>query len=836
MGCCTGYSFTPAPDAALDPDQRVNFTFGMVLGVDDFRQEHAYLAGRDERALRELIGYGAITGLDVGTTVTGSQVEVRVTPGLALLPDGKLVGVKAEQCARLDEWLAGPGKPAASQSGPASVYIVLRHAETSGTPVPIPGEPCRDEAALLADSRIADTFTIDFTWTAPAQAEDDALRTFAAWLRQVDILPVAGTPLDIFLAAVEDQVTAAIAQAADAFAAPPLAATPLPVSAPGTTPLIIPREQYTTYINAAFDVWVRRLRAGVLARFGPVPPPDAGAEAGLLLAAVDLLLNAGNLVFPPAPGVPAVARWLGRAQLVHLRMLQQWLISSSENDAPVGADYVLGRADPHMPNAQDLLADFALADHALARIDLVPAPRPGDPDARKAVLRPAVKWPGGEGEDGGPDYYGPAMAAPIPVSDGGTGQNAAPAGGQLLVGVAGVEENPAHFALGALLPVDHAQDGEGGARANLVVDVTSAAPDILIDTIQDIGPLDSPQFAGLTLATPLPVGSGGTGQGTAPAAGQLLVGVAGAGENPAQFALGVLRPAEHDGPGESGTFANLTVDATSAAPDILIDTVQNIGPQDSPQFAGLAVDGEAIAFSLTLATPLPIASGGSGQSALPQRLQVLVGDRDGADGQFVLAHLADSDTVSVTLQQVSGPDDWRIQFDAIGGSGSGGSDIALPLAVEQGGTGQITRPQQAQILLGDDAGNFALGNVRPASPEHHIAVSLAGADLLIDTTPQTHWATRIVDDTRGELNPDDHVILLVAPNDNVVFVLGDPEDERVVVIKAATKATFARLVRTEGSESDPFIDNESTLNLRAFEAVTLIGNRKLARWFVIGRG
>ena len=56
MGCCTGSNFTPAPDAALDPLQRVNYTFGMVLGVDDFRQEHAYLAARDERALRETIG------------------------------------------------------------------------------------------------------------------------------------------------------------------------------------------------------------------------------------------------------------------------------------------------------------------------------------------------------------------------------------------------------------------------------------------------------------------------------------------------------------------------------------------------------------------------------------------------------------------------------------------------------------------------------------------------------------------------------------------------------------------------------------------------------------
>ena len=111
MSCCSGSSFTPAPDAALDPEKRVNFTFGMVLGVDDFRQEHAYLAGRDERALRESIGYGVLSGLHVQTEPAAPAISdkytVRVEPGLALLPNGKLVGVPVDQCASLTEWLAG---------------------------------------------------------------------------------------------------------------------------------------------------------------------------------------------------------------------------------------------------------------------------------------------------------------------------------------------------------------------------------------------------------------------------------------------------------------------------------------------------------------------------------------------------------------------------------------------------------------------------------------------------------------------------------------------------------------------------------------------------------
>jgi len=30
-----------------DPSKHVNYTFGMLLGVDDFKQEFAYLSGRD---------------------------------------------------------------------------------------------------------------------------------------------------------------------------------------------------------------------------------------------------------------------------------------------------------------------------------------------------------------------------------------------------------------------------------------------------------------------------------------------------------------------------------------------------------------------------------------------------------------------------------------------------------------------------------------------------------------------------------------------------------------------------------------------------------------------
>ena len=42
-------TFVPqvAAASAPDPSKHVNFTLGMVLGVDDFTQEFAYLSGRE---------------------------------------------------------------------------------------------------------------------------------------------------------------------------------------------------------------------------------------------------------------------------------------------------------------------------------------------------------------------------------------------------------------------------------------------------------------------------------------------------------------------------------------------------------------------------------------------------------------------------------------------------------------------------------------------------------------------------------------------------------------------------------------------------------------------
>lgn len=865
MTCCSGSTFAPAPDAALDPSKRVNFTFGMVLGVDDFRQEHTYLAARDERLLRETIGYGVISGLEVKTDPlppsTTTTVEVRVTPGLALLPDGKLVAVPVDQCASLGDWLSGPDKR--NESGDHSVFVVLRYAETAGTPVPIPGEPCRDESALQADSRIADSFTLDFSWEPPASSEDDALRSFVAWLRKVEVQanPSPAPDLAAFQAAVEQAVGQAIQAGWPANGNPPLPETPSPLPALYQD-LLIPYDHYAEFVSAAFDVWIRRLRALYLAKHGPVPPAEDDAESGLLLGAIDCKLSAGAL--SSLGGV----RLLGRPQLAHQRLLQEWSLTKVD-DAPRNAHYVLGNRDPRLPDAQDLHAAFATAPRRMAKVEIT---------GSDGVLQPAVIWPG---DETGADYYGPDMGAPIPVADGGTGQSAGPQPGQLLVGAA--ESVPPAFTLGWLAGATH---GEGdGQAANIKVDVNADAPNILLDTIQNIDPDASPSFAGLTVSGTLGAGALEV-TGPATVSGELAAngGVTARGLNVANLASAVIG-------------SNATGDLVKAVRWDGVET--NVGNEATYYYA----PGQG--------HPVRIEDGGTGLSARPQPLQMLIGRNDDSPPEYVLANLVAGKNVSLSLNSVVFPSPidgparpgrvdlpspfdtptqpdridlpspielstrrvgWNLTIDAAG------SDIALPLAPGQGGTGQVETPQNGQILVGTDSGSFAIGDVIAANGGRNLNVTTSAAGITLDTvqdlnpdatptfvdlrltklppTPATHilgWNSETSEVVLGETSAGRKVLLLksaqefpqtqeslkaLGEGDLVLVYVGDAQaevtlpppliDGQELVIKVWPKAQPV-LLADKGSV------DQGAIGLEAGRSLIMIGAVRLKQWLVIGR-
>jgi hypothetical protein len=255
--------------APLDPAKHVNYTLGMVLGVDDFDQEFAYLSGRDRWLARELSGYGTIWGLRVGIEPAGERgPRVNVAPGVALTPCGQLVCVTPAQCAYLNDWLAGHEEEARAllASPPKSelpLHVVLCYRECPTDDVPIPGEPCRTEDTLQAPSRVKDDFRLELRAHAPRQPEEDAVRDFVAWLRRIPIVQNPSSPPVDLLAAIRAAAEAAVHDLESPPASPPEweARGPLDFLRGDPPPgLEIPADQAAEQFRAALLLWATELR------------------------------------------------------------------------------------------------------------------------------------------------------------------------------------------------------------------------------------------------------------------------------------------------------------------------------------------------------------------------------------------------------------------------------------------------------------------------------------------------------------------------------------------------------------------------------------------------
>lgn len=355
MGCCSPNAVTLAPGRP-DPSMHVNYAKGMVLGVDDFTQEFAYLSGRDRWLAREALGYGTLAGLKVGVSDGGAEgPRVNVAAGSALTPSGQLVCVGTAQCAFLNAWLEKSENAKrvaaleAESSPPATsvaLYLTLCYRDCPTAPVPIPGEPCRDESQLMADSRIADSYLLELRTQAPAQQEQQALRDFVAWLRQVAVVGAAASP-PVSEADLLGALRAAAQPWFDALSASPPASPP-PALADylfGSPPpaLQVGSGQLGALLRAAMRLWVTELRPMWQACCCACAGNEAAEDDCLLLARIDVpVINVAGVwsvdstrldwVDPAASGLQVVEEQ--RASLLHLALLQEWLLSEPETVLP----------------------------------------------------------------------------------------------------------------------------------------------------------------------------------------------------------------------------------------------------------------------------------------------------------------------------------------------------------------------------------------------------------------------------------------------------------------------------------------------------------------------
>lgn len=324
--------------APLELTKHVRFTLGMVLGVDDFDQEFGYLSARSRRVVRELAGYGVVTGLalSVEAPAQGREADgprLQVSAGTAVLPSGQLVAVPQAQCAALGAWARSVREQLAGQGDgqpPSTVAaVVLRYAECLTDDVPIPGEPCRTEAELMAPSRVQDSFALELRLQPPAHLEDLAVRRFAAWLTA---LPVRAPG-----SSVDDVLDAARAAAGTSAGLEDFLVEPPP---PG---LALAPDGVPAAWRALLGLWATEWRGRVSGAVpGADPPPGApvvDADDVLLLGEVTVPLVwdavSGDLLAGEDEQVSVdLAR---RPALTHLRLLAELLLAGRE---PAGADAV----------------------------------------------------------------------------------------------------------------------------------------------------------------------------------------------------------------------------------------------------------------------------------------------------------------------------------------------------------------------------------------------------------------------------------------------------------------------------------------------------------------
>ena len=313
-------SFAPCtapPQAAPDQSKHVNYTLGMVLGVDDFVQEFAYQSGRDKFLARDLFGYGTVSGLKVTNDMANGKTRVLVTAGVAVDPRGEIIRVPKTQCAVLDDWIANNSQSLTAHLGSpmfeaVTLYVVLAYRQCPTDQVPIPGEPCRTGAQSMAPSRWMDNFQLALCFDRPAQAWVEAVREFEQWLGLVEVNDSQGpfATLDQFEAAVRTagQITSPLG----------MLEFPSPLSA-----LRVHTADAPAFFRAAYRIWVTELRPAWSGVAGGDPPPECRVLLAELTVPVEPAATAGQWAINTAKAVTVNED--ERPFLVPMQLVQEWL-------------------------------------------------------------------------------------------------------------------------------------------------------------------------------------------------------------------------------------------------------------------------------------------------------------------------------------------------------------------------------------------------------------------------------------------------------------------------------------------------------------------------------
>ncbi|HEX8979718.1 MAG TPA: hypothetical protein VF811_08430 [Parasulfuritortus sp.] len=248
--CATdvGYCAADLPDT---PQCGLNYHFGMLLGVDDFRSEQGFHVGRLRRHQRLLHGAGVVAGFPVEFDAAG--YDLKVGPGYAVDALGRDLALDVAQCVNLALWWQKHQHDEAfndithPEDATVDLDLLACYATCLSQPVPAIAEPCATDTADIAYARLCETVRLGLAragtappaaghyhllrlWLGlepPAKDGGGQLLPDDAWLKQgiADLLALPADQQDAARALLAREVWAR-ALAAESPAAPDPAADP----------------------------------------------------------------------------------------------------------------------------------------------------------------------------------------------------------------------------------------------------------------------------------------------------------------------------------------------------------------------------------------------------------------------------------------------------------------------------------------------------------------------------------------------------------------------------------------------------------------------------------
>lgn len=317
------------PDiVGLDPYKRVRYSMGMVLGIDEFLQEELHMLEKHRSHHRGLHGYGTVCGLSVINEIIDSVSRIKVSPGIAINPQGNNIRVTEAKCATINNWLNDNrdeiidfvGSPVVSPFS-LSVYLKLCYGECETDFAPIPSGPCLSLDRTQVPTRIADDFAFILSLEPPQHVEELAIRDLLDLLAQIEIRDQAGgLSMDNIACLVRNLLSDGSPMVCD----PPLGGMHMRPS------------EAETFMRAALRTWITEVRPALLdaGRNCVNGPPD---ETCVLLARFDMDVSDtvdGLLV----DNASVVVNEDERPFLMQSRILQEWFINRA--NAQVAHPYI----------------------------------------------------------------------------------------------------------------------------------------------------------------------------------------------------------------------------------------------------------------------------------------------------------------------------------------------------------------------------------------------------------------------------------------------------------------------------------------------------------------